>query len=828
MSDANTVPCFHCGLPTDPDTPWTTPIDGRQRPMCCPGCQAAAAAIDGLGLADFYRHRTAMPPTARELSAERAAEYAVYDQPELEARYIADTGDGRRETFLLVEGMNCAACTWLLEKTLQACPGVERAEVSLDNHQARVIWRRGEGTLGEFLAAIHRTGYTAQPWSQEARRAADRSEEKRMLIGLGIAGVGTMQVMMYAIALYAGALQGISDDMRDLLRWSSLAIASVVVLVSARPFFSEAWRMLRNRALGMDVPVAIAIGGAWIASAWATFTGTGEVYFDSVCMFTFFLLCGRYLEARARRRSARFALPADRLLPVSAWQMVDRVPRVVAADALAPGDLLLVRPGQVVAADGRVEEGRSHVDESLLTGEFTPVARGPGDPVTAGTLNVESPLQVRISAAGRGTRAAAIERMLAGARADRPRIVRSADRVASAFVAAVLVTACAVWLFWHFRAPAEAFWITLSVLVITCPCALSLATPAALTAATGALRGRGFIVAGGEALESLARASHVVFDKTGTLTAGALVIEEIHALADTSTEDCLRLAASLEAHATHPVAAAFVNAATPGPASQVRQVAGQGVSGDCDGRTLRLGRAEFVARPWNRPPPTPPTGDGTWILLGDGAQALAWFRLMEPLRADARESIRELRALGLGVSMLSGDRTDAVAALAARTGIDDHLGDCGPERKLAFIDALQQSGQHVVMVGDGINDAPGLDRALVSVAMGGGAELTRARADVVVASDRLADLPRAIRHARRTQAVIGQNLAWALGYNLLALPAAAAGLVPPWAAAIGMSASSLAVTLNALRLSRLRDVEAVPGGSGSAGNPASAVVAGTG
>lgn len=806
MSPDPSTPCYHCGLPVPAGSNWSARIAGQRHPMCCPGCEAAAEAIDGMGLADYYRHRTAMPSAAREVSGTLAAELAVYDQPGLKESYVSDLPDGRQEVRLLIEDINCAACVWLLEKVLAGHEGVERADISLSSRQARIIWKTGATSLGELLALVNRTGYRARPWSLEAQQASHKREEKRMLIGLGIAGVGMMQVMMYAIGLYAGAFSGITDEMKDLLRWSSLAIASVVVVVAARPFFEAAVRQLRSRSLGMDVPVSLAIGGAWIASIVATVRGTGEVYFDSVCMFTFFLLAGRYLELRARQRSARYAPSSDSLLPTVAWRLVEGVAQPVATQSVQQGDLLLIKPGELIAADGRVESGRSHVDESLLTGESEALPRGPGDALCAGAMNIESPLQMRVTAAGPGTRAAAIERLLESAQAARPQVVQLADRIAGRFVAIVLLTAASVWLYWSIHDPANAFWITLSVLVVTCPCALSLATPAALTAATGTLRSRGFAISDGTTLESLAEATQVVFDKTGTLTAGQMNRVETRTCQQVAADDALQIAAALESHATHPIASALRSGVDPSQcpvASDVVQESGSGVAGTVEGNHYRIGKPEYVAAGWGGAPPALPDGDGAWILLGDAAGPVAWFRLQDRLRPDAVEAIAQLHTLGLRCAIFSGDQQTRVHEIASLLGIDDARGSLMPDEKLEYLQAMQSDSGGVIMVGDGINDAPSLGGAMVSVAMAEGADLTRARADAVLLSNRLTDLPMAVSQARHARKIIIQNLSWALLYNLCALPAAVAGLIPPWMAAIGMSLSSLLVTVNALRLAKL-------------------------
>jgi len=581
-------------------------------------------------------------------------------------------------------------------------------------------------------------------------------------------------------------------------------VALPVVLYSAQPFFTSAWRDLKCRQLGMDVPVSLAIGSAFGASAWATLHGSGEIYFDSATMFTFFLLGGRFLEMGARHRAGQASEELIKLLPATAARLGDQGEERVPVNDLSPGDRVLVRPGESVPADGRVSEGNSSIDESLLTGESLPQRRRLGDRLVGGTVNNESPLVMQVERVGTDTVLSAIVRLLDRAQTEKPAVARLADRAAAWFVAVLLLLAAGVAGWWWQHDAVHAFTVTLSVLVVTCPCALSLATPAALTAATGALTRLGVLTTRGHALETLARVTHIIFDKTGTLTEGRLQLDTIELLRDRDRNDCLQLAATLEQASEHPVAHALYTATQRDLPDVTAVIAcpGQGMEGCIDGRRYRIGAADYVRELHARAGHTEatPAARTEGVVLGDEEGMLAHFTFVDHLREQAIETVQQLRRLGLEVELLSGDQATVVAAVADTLDIGTYRSRCLPQDKLARIKLLQSQGAIVAMVGDGVNDAPVLAAAQVSVAMGGGTQLAHASADMVLLSEQLLHLPAAIRTSHRTLAIIRQNLLWALVYNMVAVPLAAAGWVAPWMAAIGMSSSSLVVLLNALRL----------------------------
>jgi len=616
-----------------------------------------------------------------------------------------------------------------------------------------------------------------------------------------------MQVMMYAIPVYLAGEGEMTADIESLMRWASLLLTLPVVLYSSAPFFRNAWRDLRLLRVGMDVPVALGIATAFAASVWATLTSSGEVYFDSVAMFVFFLLGGRYLEMSARQKAVSVAEALARLLPAFAWRLRDASPepeKVLVAD-LQPGDCVLVRPGEIIPADGLVLAGNSQADESLLTGESMPVAKSTGSSVTGGALNIESPLTVRVEAVGEGTRLSAIVALMERAAMEKSRLVEVADRVAGWFVWGVLLVAVLTALGWGWFDAQKALWITVSVLVVTCPCALALATPIALTVAAGALARDGLLLTRGYAIETLARATHFVFDKTGTLTQGRLRLLELLPLAGCGRDDCLVVAAALERASEHPLAAAVRLAAAGLPeqmAMEAQSVTGSGVEATIGGRRYRLGRPEYAMALSGGELPVRPGGPETLVLLADEDGALAWLRFGDTLRPEAGALVAELLSSGRRVVLLSGDAEASVRQVGSALAIAEMHAGVTPQGKHDYVAGLQARGAVVAMLGDGVNDAPVLAQAQVSVAMGGGAQLARTQADFVLLSENLDHLRRGFRRTQFTLRVIRQNLWWSFAYNVLALPLAIAGYVTPWLAGIGMSASSLLVVLNSLRIQR--------------------------
>lgn len=799
MSDApdNAQPCFHCGLPVMPGVQFFAKIDGVDRAMCCPGCQAVATAIADGGLSRFYQYRQSVS----EKPAQTQDDFAIYDLAQLQAEFVLPISDGAAAALqanLILQGVTCAACGWLIEQHLLSLEGVSSVSVSVTSHRAHIVFYPEQIRISQIMSELAAVGYRPLPATDEQRLQYEAQQNRTALVRLGVAGFGMMQAGMVAVGLYTGA----GEQWLTMLRWLSLLLSTPVVFFSGLPFFQAAWRSLRAGQLVMDVPVSLAILIGYFASLWATVTGTGEVYFESIAMFVFLLLVGRYLEMRSRTRGRVGRTNVAQLIPAVARRWQDGQWQQVPVTLLEVGDRVRIDAGQNIPADGSLIQGQSAVNEALVTGESRPVSKSVGQGVIAGSENIDSPIEIRVEAVGGATRLSAIERLVVQAESEKPRRLVLADRIARHFVAAVLVVCSCVFAVWWVIAPERALWIALSVLVVTCPCALALAMPTALTVATEALRKNGVLVTRGHVLDTLPGTTQVVFDKTGTLTTGHLSVTDVGILRrDIERDAVLALAAALEQGSQHPVARAFDAWQGKCNADTVRQFVGRGVTGNVGGREYRLGRPEFVAElsgsDW---PDTSTLPDGYLVYLGDNDGVLAWIALDDPLRPEASELMQALRAKSIRVSLLSGDGTSNVARVAKQLGLDEYVAEASPEGKLDYLKAQQAKGEIVAMVGDGINDVPVLAQADVSIAMSRASDLAAVHADVLLLSDGLQPVTEALLRAEKTRRIIIQNLSLSVVYNLLALPLAACGLIAPWAAAIGMTTSSLLVVLNALRL----------------------------
>ncbi|WP_339447740.1 heavy metal translocating P-type ATPase [Pseudomonas sp. EA_5y_Pfl2_R50] len=795
------LPCYHCALPVPSGSRFTAVVLGEPREFCCPGCQAVAEAIVAGGLESYYQHRSEASANPEALPVQLTDELALYDRADVQQPFVRHQGD-LAETTLLMEGISCAACGWLIEKHLRTLPAVAEARLNLSNHRLHVSWADAQLPLSQILAELRHIGYAAHPY--QADRASEQlaSENRLALRQLGVAGLLWFQAMMATMATWPEFNIDLSPELHTILRWVALFLTTPIVFYSCAPFFKGAMRDLRTRHLTMDVSVSLAIGSAYIAGIWTSITGVGELYFDAVGMFALFLLAGRYLERRARERTAAATAQLVNLLPASCLRLdaSGQSERILLSE-LRLGDRVLVQPGAVLPADGTILDGQSSVDESLLTGEYLPQPRTQGDAVTAGTLNVEGALTVEVHALGQDTRLSAIVRLLDRAQAEKPRLAEIADRAAQWFLLLSLIAAAAIGLLWWELDASRAFWIVLAMLVATCPCALSLATPTALTAATGTLHKLGLLLTRGHVLEGLNQIDTVIFDKTGTLTEGRLVLRSIRPLGSRDSDQCLSLAAALENRSEHPIARAFGRA--PLAAEEVHSTPGLGLDGVVGGQRLRIGEAAFVCELSGAAVPAMPNEAGQWLLLGDTHGPLAWFVLDDRLRDDAPALLAACKARGWRTLLLSGDSSPMVASVAAELGIDEARGGLRPDDKLQVLQQLHKEGRKVLMLGDGVNDVPVLAAADISVAMGSATDLAKTSADAVLLSNRLDALVQAFTLARRTRRVIIENLLWAALYNGLMLPFAALGWITPVWAAVGMSISSLTVVLNALRLTRL-------------------------
>lgn len=727
-----------------------------------------------------------------------------------------EAGTGRWESQIAVEGMHCAACAFTVEAALLQVPGVLQAQVNAANRRVRVVWSAAATRPSRWFEAAAAAGYPLLPASDGSARE-HRSRELRLALWRWlVSGFCMMQGMMYAYPAYIAQPGEMTADAAQLLRWASWVLTLPVLFFSCGPFFRSAWRDLRHARIGMDVPVAFGIAITFAVGSAATFDSAGvlggEVYFDSLTMFVFFLLTGRWLEARLRDRTAgsldavmnRLPDSIERLEAGGGWQRV-------AVGRLAVGDVVRVLPGEAFPADGVLIDGDTSTGEALLTGESRPVPRACGERVLAGSHNLSATVQVRIESVGADTRFAQIVRLMESAASSKPRLALLADRIARPFLVLVLLSAAGAAAFWWHADTGKALMVAVAVLIVTCPCALSLATPAAMLTSAGALARGGVLASNLQALEALASVDTVVFDKTGTLTGDIPRLERVYCREGLRPGDALEMGAALGAHSLHPGARALVNAwaaqfrAPPGwRVSQPAELAGLGLEGllcradaTAAARRVRLGSAGYCGV-------APLQVDAPQVHLSDDRGWIASFVLAEELRPDAAAAVAALQAEGITVRLLSGDRDSAAREIAARAGIEFARGDCKPEDKLEVLWRLQAEGRQVAMVGDGLNDGPSLARANASFAFGNAVPLSRARADFVVLGDALSAIPRTIAQARRTMRVVRQNLAWAAGYNALCVPLAVAGWLPAWLAGLGMAASSLAVVLNAARLAASR------------------------
>ena len=800
--------CFHCGLPVPPGADYRTCVLGEERDMCCPGCQAVAQAIVEADMEDYYRHRTEASPRPDDDLNRVLEELSIYDRPEMQKSFVANREGDRREASLILEGIVCAACIWLSEKHVRQLPGVESFSVNFSTHRAQVVWDNRQVQLSDILKAIASIGYRAYPYDPNRQDRVYRRERHDMMRRLAVAGLVYLQVMMISMSLYFGDFLDLSDDLRYFFWWVSLVLSTPIVLYSGQAFFRPAWRDLKQRRVSMDLPVSISILLAYSGSVYAVLTRSGEVYFDSVTMFVFLLLAGRFLEQGARHKAGELSESLNKLVPQVANRFEpDGTVAVIPAFDLVPGDRILVRPGGPVPADGVVLEGTSGVNAAMLTGESIPETKTVGDEVSAGTVNTESPLVVRVEKVGQDTMVSSIVRLIDRAQSQKPRIAEVADRFARKFVVGLLVTTALVTAAWLVIDPSRAFWIAVAILAITCPCSLSLATPAAIAVSVGRLTRSGLLVSRGQALETLAKVTHVVFDKTGTLTSGELIVRRVEPLGDLDEDRLGGVVAGLEQYADHPVGRALHawgegRGRSPVRVGDVESRSGLGVTGRIDGETFAVGNVRLMEELGVEMPRTGAAVDELVVWVARGRQAVARVVLGDELREDAAEAVRRLKEAGVEVSLLSGDHPARAEMIGKRLGVDHAVGGLLPEDKMDRVGRLQADGARVLMVGDGVNDAPVLARADVSMAMGGGTAVAKHSADMVLLNDRVAETAFAITYARRTMGVIHQNLTWSVWYNGIAIPVAALGFVQPWLAAIGMSVSSIAVIGNALRLRR--------------------------
>ncbi|MCO4243500.1 MULTISPECIES: heavy metal translocating P-type ATPase [Acidovorax] len=776
----------------------------------------------------------AHPPDAVS-NAEPAAHAVLLDDPQewsAFGRPVGPTGQAAEDpascawdSQVVLDGMHCAACALTIEDALRSVPGVLQADVSAATRRARVVWQPSQVQPSQWMDAVHKAGYRAMPAMDAFAREQRQRENRRALWRWLVAGFCMMQVMMYAWPAYVAQPGDLTGEMEQLLRWASWVITLPMVVFSCGPFFSSALRDIRLRRVSMDLPVALGMAITFVVSTAGTFDPAGifgkEVYYDSLTMFVFFLLTGRWLELRLRDRTAGALEAVMNRLPDSVERRTADGSFVrVATRRVVAGDTIRVLPGEAFPADGRITLGSTHADESLLTGESTPVARPVGSTVTAGSYNLQAPVEVHVEGTGGQTRFAQIVALMESASLQKPRLAQLADRIARPFLVAVLVAAGLAAVYWWPSDPGHALMVAVAVLIVTCPCALSLATPVAMLTAAGTLARHGVLVRNLQGLEALAHVDTVVFDKTGTLTRDGMALQAVHTAHGWSTQEVLALAASLARHSMHPASRAVVAAAAAlddgrWAVTDLQEEAGQGLvarvhdrlGAGQPARQVRLGSAHHAGVAPEE------AGSALQVVLSEqhvsgAVSELARFDLVEDLRAEAPAVVTALEQGGVAVQLLSGDRVGAVQRVAAQAGIAQAAGECTPQGKLAALQALQAGGHQVAMVGDGLNDGPVLAGAHVSFAFGRAVPLAQSQADFVVLGDSLALVPQTVLLARRTLRVVRQNLWWAAGYNALCVPLAVVGWMPAWLAGLGMALSSLLVVLNAARLAR--DLPALP------------------
>jgi Cu2+-exporting ATPase len=724
---------------------------------------------------------------------------------------------------VVIQGMHCAACAFTIEDALKAVPGVQSVEVNAATHRAKVVWSEHQVLPSKWMAAIERVGYGALPAADSTLRQARLDETRKALWRWLVAGFCMMQVMMYAYPAYVAGEGDITPDMVNLLRWASWVLTLPVMFFSCGPFFSNAWRDLRLRQISMDLPVALGMAITFMLSTAATFEPNGmfgaEVYFDSLTMFVFFLLTGRWLELRVRDRTAGALEALMNRLPDSVErQLSDGSFERVAVRRLLTGDVIRVLPGESFPADGVVLQGNTLADEALLTGESRPQPRGVGEQVVAGSHNLLSAVWVKVERVGNDTQFSQIVSLMENASLQKPRLAQLADRVAKPFLWGVLIMALLSAAYWWPSNPSHALMVAVAVLVVTCPCALSLATPAAMLAAAGALAKRGVLVRQLQALEALAQVDTFIFDKTGTLTRDGQRIHQVWTAEGTTAAQALAWGAALARQSIHPLSRALVaahdsatqQAATDGARlhdtnayeADVHETIGQGLEGyiaDHEYKKFRLGSTAFCQETAKGIPLE--CAEAQVHLCADG-QWLASWQMSEDVRDDALTTVVALKAMGVDVWLLSGDHTAAVLQVAQQVGIDHAVGECKPQDKLQRMQAAQARGARVAMVGDGLNDGPVLAGAHVSMAFGNAVPLAQSKSDLVLMGGQLQVVAQSVQLARHTLRVVRQNLVWAATYNAICVPLAVVGWLPAWLAGLGMALSSLGVVLNALRLTR--------------------------
>lgn len=783
------APCYHCEQPIPLDTHFEFTVLEEPRQFCCPGCQAVAQAIVQNELEDYYRFRTEPAEKAQE-SDQILSQLALYDVPEIQDDLVSKQND-LSSIQLTIEGIRCAACAWLIEKQLLQLPGLERVGVDVSARRTTVVWDDTKLKLSQILTAFEEIGYHAHPFQPDSHELTYQKENKQFLKKLGLSGLMTMQVMMLAFGLYFGVFGNLDQETKHYFHWVSFILTVPVVFYSGSEFYLSALNALQQRQVNMDVPISIAIFFLFVASGWATVNDQGQVYFESVCMFIFLLLISRYLEHNSRKKAATASANSNKHIPITARLIRDNVEEQCLARKVDIGQTVRVKPGEFIPVDGQILSGESLIDEAMLTGEFLPIQKQPGDKVYAGTLNQAGSFDVRVTSKLKDSVIQQISRLQELALGDKPKSALIADKLAKIFVMVVLAVSAGTYIYWSLHNDPNAIWYTVAVLVATCPCALGLATPTALTAAMAKLHQHGILLKRSSLLESINDIQHLVFDKTGTLTEGKISMSELINVSNMSDEEVLDIAANLESFSEHPIAEAF-NVTHPKPVTNQKNHLGLGVSGSLSGQEFRIGSMQFMKNSILE------ELQHSNVFLENEREVLAGFVLQDQLKDDSKEVVSALKHFH--PIILSGDSDAAVINVAENLGIESYKAQCKPQDKLEHITKLQNNNEAVLVIGDGINDAPVLAKADISIAVKNAADLAKNASDVVFLGQQLKNLLLLFQVAKKTKIKVKQNIMWALGYNTFVLPFAVAGMLTPWMGVIGMSLSSILVVANSTRL----------------------------
>lgn len=803
-----TLHCFHCNEAVPSGISLFVTIDNKEQPMCCIGCQAVAQTIVDNGLTQYYSVRTEPANKGQSLIPEQLQKSKLLDEAVLQNEFIYQDND-TKEAILTVDGISCAACAWLIEMQLDKLHGILKITVNATTQRATVKWQHEQLNLSDILIAIETIGYHALPFKADEAELNNKKQSKAFIKRLGISGILMMQVMMIAVGLYFGAFADMANEHKIYLRWVSFVLTIPIIIYGAFPFYTGALTALRMKRLSMDVPVSIAILLAFSASAWATVTQQGEVYFESVSMFTFLLLIGKFLEFRARARAAQVSANLLKLMPMTATKLITMIKdgeqnyneELIAAKNLIIGDCVLIKPGEIVPADGIIISGNSQLNEAMLSGEQLPINKSINDNVFAGTINGDGNISVQVKQPTSHSFLSQLIRLSEQSQAHKPKIAQLSDKIAQYFVAVILLTSIGTALYWHQHMPEEAFWITLSVLVATCPCALSLATPTGLTCATTRLNKDGIMIKGGHVMETMPQINCFAFDKTGTLTTGEFQINHVEIFSENTQENALAIAAALEAHSEHPIAKPFSAYRDFSlQAKNIKVHSGKGVSGHINNDNYAIGKYSWAITQIDGVQQSLDAFQNANCILIKNNRVIAAFYLVDKVREEAKAVIKKLNKKA-STMMLSGDSQSACDKLLSILPLNSMEGGLSASDKMHKIQDIQKNEQYkVAMTGDGVNDSPVFGAAHISIAMGCGADITKSGADVILLNNKLSSINTLIKVAHKTRRIIIQNYLWAFGYNAIVLPLAVAGFITPYMAVIGMSASSILVITNSLRL----------------------------